>query len=465
VIPTQPQGISATAFCPDGTELAVASYGGSLNVYRVGGGALAESFAGESGPILGLAWSGTAHPIGLFSAGLDSQLVSWNVGAGPRLITESGPDLHAPERAELFGDTALGMTPQDAPSADERGYAVDIRTGRVTSWPLGLPDNGYLNQLVGSHDGRIALVSKEDTASHNSVVVWDLGANRQVGRLHMPPDAPGTFAPGVNAAISPDGRLAYVNLGASRIGVFVVPSGRYMRSFTVKYAPPDAARVVAIPWQFAPDGKLVFGGADTGPHPTPLPGAIGPNDAVPPNQRLGLVDPRSGRLLAQAELGDINGPTALAWSPDRRLLAVGTFDGTLTLFDAQTLREVATAGIAEPGPIKTLSFAPSGHDLVSAGTAGVLNFWSVPDLSREASPVSMGNGANNGGMFAWYLPSGRIVGFAPDPQRAGTDLQRWFTFRAAPADLVGTACALAGRAMTRAEWQRYVADQPYHRVC
>ncbi len=463
-IPAQPQGISTTAYSPDGSQLAVTSFSGSLNVYRPATGALAEAFTGESGPILGLAWSGTQRATGLYSGGLDSQLVSWSVGAG-RLITETGPDLHAPDRAELFGDLALGVTPADAPSASERGYAVDIRTGHIISWPLTLPENGYLNQLVASHDGRIALASKEDFAGHNSVVMWDLVENRELGVLHMPPDAPKIFVQGANAAITPDGATAYVNLSPSRIGVFAVPSGRYLRSFTIKYAQPDAARLVAIPWQFAPDGKLIFGGADTGPHPVPFPGTLGPNDTNPANPRLGLVDVHTGRLVAQTGLGDISGPTALAWSPDRRILAVGTYDGTLTLYDAGTLHQIATAGVAEPGPIRTLSFAPTGADLVSAGSGGALNFWSVPDLSREASPVSVGQGATNGGLFAWYLPSGRIVGFAPDARKTNTDLQRWFTFAGAPGELVRTACALAGADITRAQWRRYVGDRPYQRIC
>jgi WD40 repeat protein len=387
------------------------------------------------------------------------------VAAGPRLITESGPDVRAPDRGELFGNIALGMTPTNAPSATERGLAVDIRTGRFVTWPLALPDNGYLNQFVGSRDGRIALLSKEDPHGQNSIVIWDLVHERELGTLHMPPGAQSTFDAGDNAAISPDGRTAYVNLGPTRIGVFSVPTGRYLRSFTIKYAEPDAGRIIAVPWQFAPDGKLIFGGNDIGPHPAGEPGAFGPVDTRPANQRLGLVDVHTGRLLAQTGLGDISGPTALAWSPDHRLLAVGTYDGTLTLYDAETLRQVASAGVAESGPIKTVSFAPSGRDLVSAGTAGALNFWSVPDLSREARPIFVGTGANNGGVFAWYLPSGQVVGLAPDEDKSGTDLQRWFRFDAAPGDLVRTACALAGGDLTRAQWARYVGDQPYRKVC
>jgi WD40 repeat protein len=465
-LPAQPQGTSVTAFSPDGRELAVGSSSGPINVYGAATGALNEAFSGESGQPLGLAWSGVQQPTGLYSGGLDSQLVSWSVRSGPRLISQAGAALHAPDRGELFGSVALGMTPAEAPAVSERGYALDIRTGHISTWPLGLPANGYLNQLVASHDGRIALESTEDPAGHNTVIVRDLARNRDVGSLHLPADTSDIFGPGFNAAVSPDGATAYVNLGSSRIGVFAVPSGKYLRSFTIRYSGTDGARVIAIPWQFDPSGRLIFGGADTGPHPNNVPsGGIGPNDTNPPDQRLGLVDVRSGRLIAQAGLGDISGPTALAWSPDRRTLAVGTYDGTLTLYDARTLRPVAAAGPIEPGAVRTVSFSPDGADLITAGTGGQIRFWSVPGLTSEGNPIRVGSGGNDGGVFAWYTPSGQVVGLGADDRSPGTDWQRWFDFRAAPADLLRTACALAGTDMTRAQWRRYVPDESYRHVC
>ena len=465
-MPAQPQGVGVTAYSPDGRELGVSSNGGSLNVYRPGTGALVDAFTGGSMPALGLAWSGAAEPTGLYSGGLDGQLVSWTVRSGSRLMTETGPDLHAPDRGELFGDVALGVTPADAPASGKRGYALDIRTGHITTWPLGLPQNGYLNQLVASRDGRTALASTEDPAGHNTVVVRNLVHNRELGTLHPPSDAPRTFALGSNAALSPDGRTAYVNLDASRIGVFDVHSGRYLRSFTIRFSGPDSARVEAIPWQFDPNGRLIFGGFDTGPHPNNVPaGGIGPDDTNPPDQRLGIVDVRAGRLVAQTDLGDVIAPSAIAWSPDRQWIAVGTYDGTLSLYDARTLRQIAAAGHVEPGPVRTVSFAPRTADLVTAGAGGVLAFRSVPDLTSEGDPIFVGNGATSDGLLAWYLPSGRVVGLGPDLHKPGTDLQRRFTFRIAPADLVRTACALGGGDLTRAQWRRYVADQAYRQLC
>jgi WD40 repeat protein len=462
-LPAQPEGIETLGFSPDGAQLVIGSIIGSLNTYRTSDGAQLESYAGDVGTVMAVSWSGTTRPTGLYTAGLDSQLASWSIGVGPRLLSQRGPDLEAPDRSELFGHVALGLTPQFSSPATERGYAVDVRSGRFETWPLHLGNNGSLNQAVASWDGRRALLSIEDGAGENRIVIWDLVANRQVGQLHLPDDAPRVFDKGMDAGISPNGALAYCNLTATRIGVFDLPSGRYLRSFSIHYAGRDGARVVADPWQFDPNGQLLVAGSDTGPHPHG--GGIGPDDTAAPDQRLGLVDVRTGRLIAQTELGDVTAPSAVAWSPDHKLLAVGTYDGSLSLYDARTLRELASAGMVQAGYVRTLSFAPSGRDIVVGGTDDTLSFWSVPDLSREGTPVILPTGPISGPLFAWYTPSGEVVGLAPDERRTASDMERWFTFPAAPAQLAHTACALAGGDMTRSQWAKYVGDQPHRKVC
>jgi WD40 repeat protein len=178
-----------------------------------------------------------------------------------------------------------------------------------------------------------------------------------------------------------------------------------------------------------------------------------------------LVNVSTGRLIAQVGLGDIGDTSTVAWSHDGRFLAVGTYDGTLTLRDAATLKPLVDAGPVEPGSLTSASFAPDDKTLVTAGTSGALNFWSVPDLSREGGRVIIGNGANNGGVLAWFDAAGNVVGLASDERKPNTDLQRWFTFNAQPASLLSTACGLAGADITRVEWARYVGDRPYRPVC
>jgi len=413
----------------------------------------------------GLAWTGSAAPTGLYTVGLDSELISWNVGSLPHAMSESGPPIAAPDRGETFGHFVLGLTPAQGagPMSQEHGYLIDLNTGRRAFWPLGLNDDDGINQAVVSSDGKRALFSVENQSGDNRILIWDLTRHVQTGQLALPPGT-AHFEIGLNAAISPDGTTAYSSLGAGRIGVFSLPSGRYLRSFDVRFAEPDAARIYADPWMFDPHGRLLFGGYDPnptqGPPPAPLPGAV---DTSPPNQRLGLLDVKTGRFVTQTGLGDVNFPTAVAWSHDGSRLVVGTYEGTLTLYNARTLALEAGAGVVEPGWIKTAAFSPDDTTIVTGGTLGDISFYSAPDLERLGEQLTIQ--AQNGGAFAWFDPNGDVDGYAPDPTKPSSNLDRWFDFRVDTAALVSAACDVAGTDITRNQWQRYVGDQPYRHVC
>jgi WD40 repeat protein len=465
-LPPQPGEISSLGFSPDGAKLAITSLSGSVAVYEANDGSQVETLPGHAGPALAVAWTGLDAPTGLYTVGLDSELVSWSVTSTARLLTESGPPIALPDRAETFGHFVFGLTPRqgDVPETQIRLFRADLTTGHWTSWPAHLHSDEYVNQAMASRDGNRAVISVQDQVGHNHLDIWDLVQHTEIGHLALPPDAPKTFPIGLDAAVSPDGRTAYSSLDATRVGVFALPSGKYLRSFHVHFADPDGARVAAIPWRFDPHGRLLVAGYDTGPHTANGPYNLGPNDARPSNQRIAVVAPSTGRILAQAGLGDVIISSVSEWSHDGRLLALGTVDGTLTLYDAATLAVVARGGAVEPGYVSTATFAPDDKTLVESGTSGAINFWSVPALDRIASPLKL-DASDATGTFAFYAPNGDVVGFVQSTPGTSSNQQRWFDLKAQPAQLARTACALAGADITRAQWQRYVGDRPYQHVC
>ena len=139
-----------------------------------------------------------------------------------------------------------------------------------------------------SFDGRRALLSVETQTGLNRIEIWDLTKHVRTGQLSLPAGT-AQFPNGLNAAISPDGLTAYSSLGATRVGVFELPSGRYLRSFTVRFAEPDSARLYNDPWMFDPNGRLMVVGIDPTQAGTPAASAS-PADSLPPNQRLSIVD-------------------------------------------------------------------------------------------------------------------------------------------------------------------------------
>jgi hypothetical protein len=125
----------------------------------------------------------------------------------------------------------------------------------------------------------------------------------------------------------------------------------------------------------------------------------------------------------------------------------------------------ADAGPIEPGFVLSVGFAPDDRTVVIGGSAGAASFWSVPDLTREGQRIPIGNGANNGGTYAWYGPNGDVVGLAQDQRASNSGLLRWFRFKASPSELAKTACELAGADITRAQWRRYLGGRPYRQIC
>lgn len=468
-LPGQPDLVGWAAFSPDGAEVALVSQSGSVATYSSADGSQVATLPGHSGPVRGVVWTGVDHPTGLYTAGLDSEIVSWSLSTSPRLLTLHGATMPIPDRGEAFGRWVFGVTPAvdgSTPSSQERLYLANLDTGSYAEWNAGLKDgpdgqnqNGeYPNQAVASWDGRWGLVSVNDQTGLNHIDVWDLTRHVRTGSLQLPGTAYRHLPLGLVAAISRDGRTAYAAIDRDHLGVFSLPSGHFERSFRLGFAGRDADRVLLIPWLVAPDGDLLVAGYDPGPYRPDDPYTLPGSTTDPADQRLGVLDPGTGRWVGQRRLGD-HTVHAVAWSPDGRTLAVGTLDGTLATYDARTLVQRADAGVVEPGYVLSLSYAPDGHMLVAGGTSGSLNFFDAADLTRVGARVQLG-AAN--WAFGWYDDAGDVVGFAPVAGGTGV---RQYVLRTDRARLVATACELAGADITREQWRRYIGDRPYRSVC
>jgi WD40 repeat protein len=99
---------------------------------------------------------------------------------------------------------------------------------------------------------------------------------------------------------------------------------------------------------------------------------------VETSAKVHLLDPVSGRLV-----GALEGPSveSLAFSPDGRLLAVGEFHHNVRLVDVARRRFVRDLG-EHTHSVTALCFSPDGKHLASASADGGAKLWNVP-LGRE----------------------------------------------------------------------------------
>jgi hypothetical protein len=149
-------------------------------------------------------------------------------------------------------------------------------------------------------------------------------------------------------------------------------------------------------------------------------------------------------------------PETAAFSPDGKLLAIGATDGTLSFLDAATLKPTGSSVPLSSGLLAFIGWSNDG-ELVA-----------VQDVNTDNYLVDVGQRARVGEPFPGVGPGQfGVVGFAPDgqalvlPGPRGTTIwdlrvSRW------PRD----ACTLAGRDLTRTEWDTYFSSAgPYRATC
>jgi WD40 repeat protein len=92
-----------------------------------------------------------------------------------------------------------------------------------------------------------------------------------------------------------------------------------------------------------------------------------------------LWDMATGDLLSQLA-GMTEHVSCLAVSPDERLVAAGSVDGSVWLVDAETghLRQGLTVG---PDRVLDVGFTPGGEGLMAVNMIGNLRVWRLPDLT------------------------------------------------------------------------------------
>ena len=440
-------------FAPDSRTLLTAGADGRVIEWNVADARRVETFTGHVGTVSRV----TIAPDGqtAYSAGADGTVIAWDLAHNRRLdrpfsspprhamvfpVDERGPNgptVLSPSGIDVpVHELAIATTPDGGSFAvpDDSGY-VDVYDSRTLRRSRRIPvsPGNQVSAVAIAPDGRTVAA----TTSDGHLQFGDLRGHRRLEPLLSgQPMVAGGFGGTWSLAFSGDGHwLATAGLGTSSSAPLQLWDVRRRQLANTSLV--SAAYGIPTDVTLSPDGKTL---------------AVAATDGMGNGSALLILS-----VPGLEQLTKIAAPAgaSVKFSPDGRLLAFGDVQGRIWLYDTRTWRPRGRPLLAHTGVVATVNFSPDGQTLATTSDDGATRLWDLHSGRPIGTPLP---GFAQRDVAAAFVDGGTHLVTLDDNGRGDLwDIQ--------PQSWARRACEVAGRTLTRAEWNDALPERTYAPAC
>lgn len=302
-----------------------------------------------------------------------AQVYLWNVS--------TGQPIDAPLQSQTAEIVSLAFRPdtKQLVAASYGGTVLvwDMASQQLLSrWSSGDP---YIGMVELSPDGKIAATASNLTVDHGTLAFWDLETHQTIG--------------------DPIGDQKVYGLSFTFDGAKLVQGGTCHA--------PNCKTGEAILWNVQPQARVqqLTGTGVTAPALQLAPIAALSADGKLIASAIGngvlLWDAAKRQQVGQPLVQHTRAVTALAFSPDSRLVASGSQDNSILLWDTRTQKPIGKPLADFPDVVESVTFRPDGKWLAASGCGkrerdvagcfeGSIYLWDVSTQQLVGPPLSDG---------------------------------------------------------------------------